>query len=301
MIIKTWGSRGSVPTPGKDTIVYGGNTSCTSVEIDNKFFIFDAGTGIIECGKYLLSKGKGIQTYIFISHTHWDHIQGFPFFIPSYIPGNTFKIYGPPSDVNKLNLQKVMEFQTNYEYFPIRLSQLGASIEYIDCYEGIISLTDDIQMQICKVNHPVNCYAYKLIHGEKSIIYGGDHEPYINIYRNDTGSEGDLDEDFLKELDKNSEEQNKKIESFCRESDLIIWDAQYSEEEYKTKVGWGHSTYEATNELAKNAKVKHLVIHHHDPASTDAILKEREEKYKKQYESDNFKLTFEKEGMEIKI
>jgi phosphoribosyl 1,2-cyclic phosphodiesterase len=301
MILKTWGSRGSFPAPGKDTIIYGGNTSCSSVEVDNKIFIFDAGTGIINCGKYLLSKPQPLEAYIFISHTHWDHIQGFPFFIPSFIPGNKFYIYGPPSDVNKFSLEKVMELQTSYEYFPIRVSQLGAKIEYFDCSEGIISLTDNLHIQVCKVNHPVNCFAYKLTFNDKTLIYGGDHEPYMNIYRNDKNSVDELDEEFMKELDNNSDEQNKKISSFCRDADIIIWDAQYTTEEYATKIGWGHSTYEATIDLAKNSRVKHLIIHHHDPVSTDKVLKEREEKFKQEYESDNFKITFEKEGMEIKI
>ncbi|MGD9200509.1 MAG: MBL fold metallo-hydrolase, partial [Chitinispirillia bacterium] len=136
MKIKFWGVRGSIPTPGKDTVVYGGNTSCTSVEIEDTILIFDAGTGIRICGNYLLSRGKSCTGTIFISHTHWDHIQGFPFFVPAYIPGNKFSIFGPPSDVQNQSLKQIMQLQTNYEYFPISLSQLGADIRYIDCKEG---------------------------------------------------------------------------------------------------------------------------------------------------------------------
>lgn len=301
MILKTWGARGSVPTPGKNTTIFGGNTSCSSLETDNHFFIFDAGTGIINCGNYLLSKGKPINSYIFISHTHWDHIQGFPFFVPSFIPGNSFKVYGPPSDVHKLSIEQVMQLQTNYEYFPIRISQLGAKLEYFDCFEGSVDLEDGIKLQVCKLNHPVNCFAYKLLLNNKVFIYGGDHEPYSNIYRNDASSVEEFGEEFLLELDKNSEEQNQKIINFCSDADIIIWDAQYTEEEYSTKKGWGHSTYEATIDLARNANVKHLVIHHHDPSSTDEKLAERESRYKKEFETSSFKITFEKEGMSVEV
>jgi len=109
MKIRFWGVRGSIPTPGKDTKVFGGNTSCVSVEFGDNIIIFDAGTGIRLCGNYLMSLGRKIEAAVMISHTHWDHIQGFPFFVPSYIPGNKFMIYGPPSEVKNRSLRQIME------------------------------------------------------------------------------------------------------------------------------------------------------------------------------------------------
>lgn len=298
MKIRYWGVRGSIPVPGNQTIVYGGNTSCVSVEIDDFVFIFDAGTGIRECGNYLLSKGKHVQGAIFISHTHWDHIQGFPFFVPSYIPGNSFALYGPPSDIQNLSLRQIMELQTRYEYFPVRISQLGATLEYFDCKEGNVNI-DGFEVHSCRLNHPVACLAYKLVHNGKIFIYGGDHEPYYNVYR--TAPHDSMDEDILEELDENAAQQNLKIVDFCKNADFVSWDAQYSEEEYQSKKGWGHSTYEANIDLAENASIRHILFTHHDPLNSDAILAEREKKYKTAAQKRGVHLDFAREGTEYTL
>lgn len=299
MKIKYWGVRGSIATPGKDTVVYGGNTACISVEVDDTILIFDAGTGIRECGNYLLSKGKNLKGVIFISHTHWDHIQGFPFFVPAYIPGNKFTIYGPPSDIQDQSLKQIMEFQTKYEYFPISLSQLAADIEYIDCKEGKIDI-EGFEMYTCRINHPVSSLAYKVIHNGKIFIYGGDHEPYRNIYRDSKEGE-EMDEELLKELDENAEEQNKKVIEFCQNADLVSWDGQYTEEEYQTKKGWGHSSHIADIELAEKASIKHIILTHHEPMNSDEKLAEYEKELRKTASEKGFKLDLAREGMEIEL
>lgn len=302
MKIKFWGVRGSVPTPGKSTVKYGGNTACVSVEFDDRddLLIFDSGTGIRVCGLYLMSLQKPITAHIFISHTHWDHIEGFPFFIPSYIPGNTLHLYGPPSDVNQRTLAQIMDLQTSYEYFPIRISQLGATLNYFDCKEGKFDVSD-LEFYACKLNHPVNCFAYKLIYNGKILIYGGDHEKYRNIYRDDPDPESELDEEFLMELDKNTHEQNNKIIQFCKDADVVIWDAQYTDEEYETKKGWGHSTYNMTIDLAAKASIKHLVINHHDPLTNDEKLEKLEEEYKIVAKEKGVKMDFSREEMLIEL
>lgn len=299
MNIKFWGVRGSIPTPGKNTVVYGGNTSCVSVEIDDTILIFDAGTGIRECGNYLLSKGGNVNGAIFISHTHWDHIQGFPFFVPAYIPGNKFTMYGPPSDVQNQSLKQIMEFQTKYEYFPISLSQLGADIQYINCKEGMIDV-EGFDVYTCRMNHPVACLAYKIVHQGKIFIYGGDHEPFQNIYR-DSLEGKEMDEELLKELDINAEEQNKKIVEFCRDTDVVSWDGQYTDEEYQSKKGWGHSFFSADIELAEKASIKHIILTHHEPINSDEKLAAYEKELKKTASEKGFSLDFAKEGMEIVI
>jgi len=245
---------------------------------------------------------KKLKGYIFISHTHWDHIQGFPFFVPFFIPGNTFKIFGPPSDVNKLNIKQIMEFQMKYEYFPIRVGELGAKIEYIDGKVGELNI-DGYKIKTEKLNHPVFCLAYKIFYNDKIIIYGGDHEPFRNIYRDDKKAASDMgfDEDYLIEYDKLVNEQNAKIYEFCENADIVIWDSQYSEEEYKTKIGWGHSYYEANIKMAEISKIKHIVFNHHDPASSDEKLSALEEKYSKIAEQKGFKLSFSREGKSIEF
>lgn len=299
MKIKYWGVRGSIPTPGKSTVEYGGNTSCVSVEVDDILLIFDAGTGIRDCGNYLLSRGKSISGSIFISHTHWDHIQGFPFFVPAYIPGNKFTMYGPPSDIQDQSLKQIMEFQTKYEYFPISLSQLGAEIQYIDCKEGRIDI-DELDLYTCRINHPVACLAYKVVHNGKTFIYGGDHEPFRNIYRDSSDGE-DMDEDFLQELDQNAEQQNNKIVEFCRGADVVSWDGQYTDEEYETKKGWGHSSHSADIELCEKAGIKHIILTHHEPMNSDDTLARLEDGLKKHVSNSPFQLDFAKEGMEIEL
>jgi len=300
MKIKYWGVRGSIPTPGKSTILYGGNTSCVSVEFDDTIFIFDAGTGIRLCGNYLLSLKKKINASIFISHTHWDHIQGFPFFVPSYIPGNHFKLYGPPSDIADQSLKQIMEFQTKYEYFPISLSQLGASIEYYNCKEGKMEI-EGLEMYTCRINHPVASLAYKLVVNGKIFIYGGDHEPFRNIYRDTPDSAIEMDDELLKELDQNAEDQNKKIIEFCRDADLVSWDAQYTHEEYVTKKGWGHSSYTSDIELAEKASIKHILFSHHEPMNSDEKLAQYEKECKEIALQKGFALDFARESMELEI
>lgn len=299
MKVTYWGTRGSIAVPGEKTVTYGGNTSCLSVELGDTVLIFDAGTGIRECGTYLLSKYKPVKGTIFISHTHWDHIQGFPFFVPSFIPGNAFTMYGPPSDVQNLSLRKIMEHQTNYEYFPIRIDQLGASIDYVDCREEKIE-GDGFEVHTCRLNHPVTCLAYKVIHNGKTFVYGGDHEPFRNLYR-DSADVEEMDEDLLAELDSDADAQNGKIAEFCRDADLVSWDAQYSEEEYQSKKGWGHSWYEFNLAFAQRARIKHIVFTHHDPAKDDATLGSLEKHYAGIAREKGFKLDFAREGMSIEM
>jgi ribonuclease BN (tRNA processing enzyme) len=240
-----------------------------------------------------------VKADVFISHTHWDHIQGFPFFVPSYIPGNSFRVFGPPSDVQNLTIKQIMEMQTNYEYFPVRISQLGSSLEYIDSREGVMLEEDGIRITACKLNHPVNCFAYKVEADGKTYVYGGDHEPFRNIYRDDENCE--LDEEFLQELDANIADQNGKIIEFCRDADFVSWDSQYTEEEYATKIGWGHSTYEADIELALKAGIKKIALTHHDPVSKDSLLQEREVKYTALAKDKGVDAVFAREGAEYTL
>ncbi len=150
------------------------------------------------------------------------------------------------------------------------------------------------------MNHPVACLAYKFVHNGKTFVYGGDHEPFRNVYRDSENADG-MDEEFLQELDENANEQNRKIAGFCKDADVVSWDSQYTEEEYLTKIGWGHSSMESNIVMAETAGIKHMVFSHHEPQNSDAHLAKLEEKFKKIAVEKGFKLDFAKEGMEIVI
>ncbi len=299
MKVRCWGVRGSIPTPGPTTVAFGGNTACISLEVDGRILIFDAGSGIRECGGSLLGRPRPLKAEVFISHTHWDHIQGFPFFVPAYIPGNEFNVYGPPSDVQNLSIRQIMEMQTNYEFFPVRVAQLGATINYIDCAEGRLPVAG-LEVYACKLNHPVSCFAFKVISEGKTFVYGGDHEPFRNLYR-DSAGDAELDEEMLEEFDQTVAEQNGKILEFCRGADLVTWDAQYTDEEYATKHGWGHSPYSADLELAAKAGIKHLLCTHHDPLSPDPKLAEAETRLRAAAQASGLRLDFAREGMQVEL
>jgi ribonuclease BN (tRNA processing enzyme) len=166
----------------------------------------------------------------------------------------------------------------------------------MDCREGRLD-TDGYEVYACKLNHPVNCMGYKLVCAGKTLVFGGDHEPFRNLYRDDTGTK--LEEEFLHALDSEAEEQNARIAAFLQGADLVIWDAQYTAEEYVSRKGWGHSTYEIDIELAARASVRHLILTHHDPVSSDKTLGEREKKYRSLAAKQSVQLDFAKEGMEV--
>ena len=299
MKIRYWGVRGSVPVPGKETLIYGGNTACVSVETGDAFLIFDAGTGVRECGNFLLSRGGSLKATFFISHTHWDHIQGFPFFVPAYLPGNSFDLYGPPSEIQDLPLKKIMALQASYEYFPVHQDQLAADIRYFDCRAAPFQV-EGVEVQTCRLNHPVTSLAYKITHQGKTFVYGGDHEPFSNIYRNADQAD-DLDEEMLAELDDVAAEQNERIVGFCQGADLVSWDGQYSDDDYLTHKGWGHSYYSADLDLAKRAAIKHICLTHHDPAASDEKLTVAERELKAAAAEQGFELHLAKEGMDITL
>jgi phosphoribosyl 1,2-cyclic phosphodiesterase len=310
MKVKMWGVRGSIASPGKQTCEYGGNTSCVELEDDaGNCFIFDAGTGIRELGLDLV-KRKVKEIHLFIGHTHWDHIQGFPFFVPSFIPGNKIHIYGPTH--YEKTLKKIMDLQMDYAYFPISMQQLAAKINYKDLKEEALEF-GETKVVTKYSNHPVTGLCYKVISGGKTFVYTGDTEPYYNVLKNDpnkkTGNSDSSDgfddgfgDDFGgggdEDMDSIVEERNEHHKKFCT-SDLLVHDAQYTAEEYTKFLGWGHSPMEHVIGMAKEAGVKKLVLTHHDPQRTDEQLEAIEKRLKK--ENEGFELVVAKEGMEIEV
>ena len=291
MKVRFWGVRGSIASPGPETVIYGGNTSCLEVEDDfGQIFVFDAGTGIRSLGLDL-AKRKVANIHLFISHTHWDHIQGFPFFTPAYIPGNSIQIYGPTH--YEKTLRKIMDLQMDYAYFPISMQQLNAKIEYADLKEAVIEI-GKTKISTKYSNHPVTGLCYKIECNGKTVVYSGDTEPYYNVLKSDDFVDDGSDEN----MDDIVAERNEHHWNFCA-SDLLIHDAQYTEAEYPKFQGWGHSQMENVIQMAKKSGVKRLVLNHHDPARTDEALAKIEKGLVAA--NPNFDLRMSREGMEIAL
>jgi phosphoribosyl 1,2-cyclic phosphodiesterase len=265
MKVKFWGVRGSIPCPGPATAKFGGNTSCVQVLGGSEIVVLDAGTGIRDLGLQLMAAKKPVRVHLLVTHTHWDHIQGFPFFTPIYIPGNELLIYGPRA--LEKSLEEALMFQMQYSYFPVRGVELAAKVKFTELGEETFNI-GDLEVSTKSMNHPIRVLAFKVKHKDRSVIYTGDNEPYYDVLAErapamDTGIH--RRSEFIKEC-------NQRVVDFCRGTDLLIADSQYTDEEYKGKRGWGHSSISQVLQLAQDADVRKLVLYHHEPTHDDKIL-----------------------------
>jgi CheY-like chemotaxis protein len=265
MRVRFWGTRGSIATPGAGTLLFGGNTSCVEVVTDaGKRFIFDSGTGIRQLGLDLMKNAsKPIRATILLGHTHWDHIQGLPFFVPVFVPGNEITI-GAPKGVGR-SLSDVLSGQMEYTYFPIELGQLPAKINYLDLVEGTHEI-DGIRVTAQYLNHPATALGYRVHADGVSVMYLCDHEPYSETLWRADAEPGRI-ESILHTGD-------RRHAAFMSDADLVIHDAQYTPEEYAAKKNWGHSTFEYVVELAAAAGVRRVLLTHHDPLHDDAAVEQ---------------------------
>jgi phosphoribosyl 1,2-cyclic phosphodiesterase len=264
MKVKMWGVRGSIPSPGPRTVRYGGNTTCIEVRSDDgSLIILDAGTGIFPLAQSLLSQ-LPVSANIFISHTHWDHIQGLPFFVPLYIPGNRVRIHGAYDIVSGQGIEQVMEVQMQYSYFPIREAELKAGIEYETLTVGEPVAIGDATVTPVLLNHPVTDLGYRVECNGKSMFFTGDHEPWINIYAPDDPQYADYQAMV--------EQRQADFDAAIGPVDLLICDTAYTLEEYPQKIGWGHGTFDSALAMAKRIGAKRLMCTHHEPTRGDDDL-----------------------------
>ncbi len=305
MKIKFWGVRGSIPCPGPHTMKYGGNTLCLELRFDGleRLIIIDAGTGLRELGQYIvandLHKGS-IRAEIFVTHTHWDHIQGFPYFIPIYIPGTKLKVYGPVT-YEEDSLQNVLGGQWVYRYFPVRQAELVSEIEYIDLKECSLDLGDGIRITTKYLNHPLLCLGYRFEYRGKVFCTAFDTEPFQNVFCADP-DDPSYDEAMFLEAEQAVREENHRVEEFFSGADLLISDTQYTQEEYdSSKVGWGHSSIEHAIAAAKRSGVKRLALFHHEPMRTDIQIDELVEIYCSPNGEGETEVFFSREGMQIDV
>jgi phosphoribosyl 1,2-cyclic phosphodiesterase/CheY-like chemotaxis protein len=253
MRVRFWGTRGSIAKPGPSTLRYGGNTSCVEVRsAAGTLVVIDCGTGAHELGKMLVETGpRPLIGHMLISHTHWDHIQGWPFFAPLFVPGNEWDIYAPHGLAE--SVRETLAGQMQYTYFPVLLEQLSATIRYHELVEGVFRI-GDIKVKTQYLNHPALTLGYRLEADGTAVVYACDHEPYSRQMAIGLGEPN---------------RQDQRHVDFLAGADLVIHDAQYTVGEYEEKIGWGHSTAEYAVEIGRIAGVKAIALTHHDPLRDD--------------------------------
>ena len=252
---KFWGVRGSIPVPGHETAGVGGNTSCVEVRCGSTCIVFDSGTGIRLLGQRLLRETP-IEVHLFFSHVHWDHIQGFPFFGPAFVKGNTIHMYGAAN--SRGTVESAMAGQMEFPNFPVKLNQLASALVFHDIAEGAsVELPGGARVTAASGTHPGGVLAYRVDYNGKAVVYVTDTEH---------------DPDGI----------DQRIVALAKGADAFIYDAMYTPEEYdgrkdgRSRVGWGHSTYEEGAKIAIAAGVKRYVLFHHDPEQDDAAVRDKE-------------------------
>jgi phosphoribosyl 1,2-cyclic phosphodiesterase len=247
--IKFWGVRGSIPCPGTATVRYGGNTSCVEMQVGGVRLIFDGGTGLRLLGEAMMAEFPN-EAHLFFTHSHWDHIQGFPFFTPAFIPGNCFHVYGVPSP-NGATIEQRLHDQMLHPNFPVPLQIMQSSLQFYDLEVGEKIQIGDIVLQTGRLNHPGEAVGYRVDWQGRSAAYITDTEH------------------FPDRLDKNVLQLAHKVNT-------LIIDATYTDDEYYStefnREGWGHSTWQEAIKVAKAAEVGQLILFHHDPSHCDRIL-----------------------------
>jgi CheY-like chemotaxis protein/phosphoribosyl 1,2-cyclic phosphodiesterase len=260
MRIRFWGTRGSLATPGPTTLRYGGNTSCVEARAnDGTLIVLDCGTGAHRLGQALMAEAKQpVRGHLMITHTHWDHIQGFPFFAPVFTAGSEWDLYAPSGLGERL--EAVLSAQMQHPYFPVTLSQLSATIRYHDLVEGVLTV-GGVRVVAQYLNHPALTLGYRLEADGASVVYAVDHEPHMRD-RPEGGGMGSPGE-------ASPHAEDTRHVAFLEGADLVIHDAQYTAEEYPEKVNWGHSPAETAVDYALAAHVRRLALTHHDPLRDD--------------------------------
>jgi phosphoribosyl 1,2-cyclic phosphodiesterase len=247
MKVKFWGTRGSIPVPGKDTTIYGGNTTCLEITLEGgRKVIIDAGTGLRPLGDKLFAEEEKVDVYLLMTHIHWDHLLGFPFFAPIYEPTSKIFIDGFPTCMK--GLRATFDNKLGDGFFPIKFNDLRAEIRHIDILNRGPLKIDGVVIDSIPLQHPQGGYGFRFREGKKTLVFITDNE------LTDEAWAGMHPENYVE---------------FCKDADILIHDAQYTPEEREKRSGWGHSDYAAALDLALDAHVKRLILFHHDPTRKD--------------------------------
>jgi len=272
MHIKFWGVRGSTPTPQPENMRYGGNTSCVEVRVNGSIYVFDCGTGFRNLGKSLTTefKGEAINAHIFISHFHWDHIQGIPFFAPLYDSRDNY--FSFHSSNRSRGLRRAIEEQMADPYFPVDMTEMAANRHFYDIEEDRITF-DDAVIQSMWLNHPQGCLGFRVETKEGTLVYATDNEPGHPVF-------------------------DKNVRKLAQGADILIYDAQYLPEEYEArKRGWGHSHWREAVNIVMESGTRELVLFHHDPDHSDECVDSIVQQARDYYPS----VRAASEGMEIQL
>ena len=265
--LKLWGVRGSIPVPGPGTVRYGGNTACVEVRADDELIILDAGSGIRELGLALENEfgSRPINLSLLITHVHWDHIQGFPFFVPSYNDKNQIRIFG--YNGTDSGLREILKGQMGAPFFPVRLYDLPGKIQF----ENLKSMDfkiGKVRVRARLMNHPGVCVGYRIFTSNGSVAYLPDHEPY-DAFKLHSGKPHLLSPEQTQER---ARKDRAELVKFLQGSDILILDSQYTDEEYQAHLGWGHGSLSTAISMAVDAGVRKLILFHHDPTHDDQTI-----------------------------
>ena len=265
--LKIWGVRGSIPVPGPGTVRYGGNTSCIEIRADAQLIVLDAGSGIRELGLALENEfgSRPINLSLLITHLHWDHIQGFPFFGPAYNDKNQIQILG--YDGTRPGLDEILKRQMATPFFPVAFYDLAGKIK-IEKLDSMDFKIGNVRVLSKFMNHPGVCVGYRIVTSKGSIAYLPDHEPY------EASKLHSVKAHLLsaEQAQKRARKGRAELVKFLQDCDILILDAQYTDEEYKAHVGWGHGSLSTAISLAVDASVRRLVLFHHDPTHNDKMI-----------------------------
>jgi len=245
--VKFWGVRGSIACPSPEHIEYGGNTSCIEIRAGEYRLILDSGTGIRNLGQDFL-KSSYKHSHLLLTHTHWDHINGFPFFTPAYVPGNSLHVMaGHLTDMG--GIRHVLSSQMANPTFPVPMEIMQADLTFQDFRSGDdFTIAAGIEIKTAALNHPNGATGYRIEYGGRAICYVTDTEHVPN-------------------------EPDQNVLALIEGADLVIYDTTYDDEEFKARIGWGHSTWQEAIRLCKAANVKRLALFHHDPDHTDEKMR----------------------------
>ena len=292
-----WGVRGSIPTPGPTTVHYGGNTTCVEVRADGQIIILDAGTGLRLLGQQLIAEfdEQPLDLTLLLTHTHWDHIQGLPFFIPVYKPKSRLHILG--YEGSRHGLEVVLAGQMENPFFPIALHEVPANVRIEELKEVNFSI-GPVRAQACVANHPGICVGYRLFTSGGSIAFFPDNEPY-----SETSPPHGLPGEPATDAGARARSEWQRLIEFLRGADVLIMDSQYDCEEYRRHAGWGHGCVKDVVSLAIEARVKRLFLFHHDPNHDDAKIRQMEAQARELVAASNSSLEVEaaREGVTFEL